>query len=48
MGYQHIPYFQCPTSPKCRGCTPGRFSEGEAWLNDADCRANYFKYVGMG
>ncbi|KAI9818246.1 MAG: hypothetical protein M1832_004462 [Thelocarpon impressellum] len=48
IGYQHIPFFQCPNSPKCRGCEAGRFTDGEAWLNDNDCRPNYFKFVGMG
>jgi mannosyltransferase len=48
IGYQHIPYFNCPNSPKCKGCVTGRFTDGEAWLNKEDCRPNWFKYVGMG
>ncbi|KAG9234970.1 glycosyltransferase family 15 protein [Amylocarpus encephaloides] len=48
IGYQHIPYFNCPNSPKCRGCVAGRFTDGEAWLMKEDCRPNWFKYVGMG
>ena len=48
IGYQHIPYFNCPNSPKCKGCQAGRFTDGEAWLHKEDCRANWFKYVGMG
>jgi len=46
IGYQHIPFFNCPNSPKCKGCTKGRFTDGEAWLNREDCRPNWFKYVG--
>lgn len=48
IGYQHIPYFNCPNSPKCKGCMAGRFTDGEAFLLKEDCRANWFKYVGMG
>lgn len=48
IGYQHIPYFNCPNSPMCRGCVTGRFSDGEAWLNNNDCRPLWFKYVGLG
>ncbi|KAK8186965.1 glycolipid 2-alpha-mannosyltransferase-domain-containing protein [Phyllosticta capitalensis] len=47
IGYQHIPYFNCPNSPKCKGCNAGKFTDGEAWLNKEDCRPNWFKYVGM-
>ncbi|KAI9041779.1 glycosyltransferase family 15 protein [Aspergillus affinis] len=46
IGYRHIPYFNCPNSPKCSGCTPGKFYEGEPWLAKEDCRPNYFQYVG--
>ncbi|KAK3658751.1 putative mannosyltransferase ktr4 [Elasticomyces elasticus] len=46
IGYQHIPFFNCPNSPKCNGCVTGRFTDGEAWLNKEDCRPNWFKYVG--
>ncbi|KAI9712446.1 MAG: hypothetical protein M1820_001659 [Bogoriella megaspora] len=48
IGYQHIPFFNCPNSPKCKGCVTGRFTDGEGWLNKEDCRPNWFKYVGMG
>lgn len=48
IGYQHIPFFNCPNSPKCSGCTAGRFTDGEAWLNREDCRPVWFKHVGMG
>jgi len=48
IGYQHIPYFNCPYSPKCKGCVTGRFTDGEAFLLKEDCRPNWFKYVGMG
>jgi mannosyltransferase len=47
IGYQHIPFFNCPNSPKCSGCIPGRFTDGEKWLNREDCRPLWFKYVGM-
>ncbi|KAF2095802.1 glycosyltransferase family 15 protein [Rhizodiscina lignyota] len=48
IGYQHIPFFNCPNSPKCKGCQPGRFTDGEQWLHREDCRPNWFKYVGQG
>lgn len=47
IGYQHIPFFNCPNSPKCSGCTAGRFTDGESWLNREDCRPNWFKFVGQ-
>jgi mannosyltransferase len=25
IGYNHIPYFNCPASKKCRGCDAGKF-----------------------
>jgi mannosyltransferase len=46
IGYQHIPFFNCPNSPKCNGCVTGRLTDGEAFLNKEDCRPNWFKYVG--
>ncbi|KAK2814050.1 hypothetical protein FQN50_000454 [Emmonsiellopsis sp. PD_5] len=46
IGYQHVPYFNCPNSPKCNGCTAGKFFAGEDFLNLEDCRPNWFKYVG--
>ncbi|KAH8179657.1 glycolipid 2-alpha-mannosyltransferase domain-containing protein [Sarocladium implicatum] len=48
IGYQHKPFFQCPNSPKCSGCTAGRLTDGEKWLHRDDCRPNWFKYAGMG
>ncbi|KAK5106361.1 putative mannosyltransferase ktr4 [Lithohypha guttulata] len=48
IGYNHVPFFNCPNSPKCRGCTPGQFYAGESWLQRDDCRPLWFKYVGMG
>ncbi|KAL8870093.1 MAG: hypothetical protein Q9174_003781 [Haloplaca sp. 1 TL-2023] len=48
IGYQHIPYFNCPNSPKCSGCKKGMFTDGEDFLYKEDCRPNWFKYVGMG
>ncbi|RWA09971.1 hypothetical protein EKO27_g5142 [Xylaria grammica] len=47
IGYQHIPFFNCPNSPKCRGCVAGRLTDGEKWLNKEDCRPNWFKYAHM-
>ncbi|GKT84827.1 glycolipid 2-alpha-mannosyltransferase [Colletotrichum tofieldiae] len=47
IGYQHIPFFNCPNSNKCKNCVTGRFTDGEAWLHKDDCRPNWFKYVGM-
>ena len=46
IGYQHIPFFNCPNSKKCHGCTTGRLTDGELWLNREDCRPLWFKYVG--
>lgn len=46
IGYQHIPFFNCPNSPKCSKCETGRFTDGEAFLSQEDCRPNWFKYVG--
>ncbi|OXV07039.1 hypothetical protein Egran_05195 [Elaphomyces granulatus] len=46
IGYRHVPFFNCPNSPKCSGCKPGQFYDGEPWLAKEDCRSNYFKYVG--
>ncbi|RKF79463.1 putative mannosyltransferase KTR4 [Golovinomyces cichoracearum] len=47
IGYQHVPYYNCPNSPKCKGCIPGKFADGESWLQQEDCRPNWFKYVGI-
>lgn len=47
IGYQHIPFFNCPNNPKCSGCVTGRFTDGEAWLNQEDCRPLWFKYASM-
>jgi hypothetical protein len=46
IGYRHIPYFNCPNSPKCSACTPGKFYDGEPFLAKEDCRPSYFKHVG--
>ena len=48
IGYNHIPFYNCPNSPKCRGCEAGKFYAGESWLQREDCRPNWFKYVGTG
>jgi len=36
IGYQHIPFFNCPTRPKgkCKGCKPGLFSVSYDSLGD--------------
>ncbi|KAK7955069.1 glycolipid 2-alpha-mannosyltransferase [Apiospora saccharicola] len=47
IGYQHIPFFNCPNSPKCHGCTKGKFYDGEPFLQKEDCRPNWFKYAHM-
>ncbi|KAL5615533.1 hypothetical protein BROUX41_005577 [Berkeleyomyces rouxiae] len=46
IGYRHIPFFNCPNSPKCKGCTTGKMFDGENFLLKEDCRPNWFKYVG--
>ncbi len=48
IGYQHIPFFNCPNSPKCSGCQTGRFTDAERFLLREDCRSNWFKVAGMG
>lgn len=49
IGYNHIPFYNCPNSPKCKGrCTAGKFYAGEPFLQKEDCRPNWFKYVGTG
>lgn len=47
IGYQHIPFLNCPNNSKCKGCVPGKFTDGEEFLNLEDCRPLWFKYVGM-
>ncbi|KAJ5319008.1 hypothetical protein N7541_006628 [Penicillium brevicompactum] len=46
IGYNHIPYLNCPNSPKCSGCKAGQFYQGADFLSKEDCRPTYFKYVG--
>ncbi|KAI9828851.1 MAG: hypothetical protein M1826_005955 [Phylliscum demangeonii] len=48
IGYQHIPFFNCPHSSKCRGCVPGQFTDGEEFLLREDCRPAWFRFVGTG
>ncbi|KAK0719918.1 glycosyltransferase family 15 protein [Lasiosphaeris hirsuta] len=48
IGYQHVPFLNCPNSNKCKGCTAGKPFEGESFLQKEDCRPNWFKFVGMG
>ena len=50
IGYNHIPYINCPTRPpgKCKGCTPGRFTDGANYLYHEDCRPSWFDHIGLG
>lgn len=49
IGYQHVPYFNCPNSPKCHGrCEAGKFTDGDMKiLGEEDCRANWFEMAHM-
>lgn len=44
IGYQHIPFFNCPNSPKCSGCIKGLFSDGTG-LSQENCMHNWLKYT---
>lgn len=46
IGYQHIPYFNCPNSHKCMGCIPGLHSDGTG-LSSENCMSNWLKYSKM-
>lgn len=48
IGYQHVPFLNCPNSPKCKGCETGKPYQGEDFLRQEDCRPNWFKFVGLG
>jgi len=48
IGYQHIPFFNCPNSGKCKGCKTGQITDGEAFLLREDCRPSWFEHVGKG
>lgn len=50
IGYQHIPFFNCPNRPfgKCKGCKPAQFYDGEPFLQREDCRPSWFDHVGLG
>ncbi|KXT13371.1 hypothetical protein AC579_2948 [Pseudocercospora musae] len=45
IGYRHIPFFNCPNSPKCK-CKAGQFYDGQPFLAKEDCRPSWFNYVG--
>ncbi|KAI1261331.1 putative alpha-1, 2-mannosyltransferase [Xylariaceae sp. FL1019] len=47
IGYQHVPFFNCPNSPKCSGCRTGELTDGANWLHKEDCRPNWFKFGHM-
>ena len=46
IGYRHIPFFNCPNSPKCKKCTAGKFFDGADFLKKEDCRPSWFQHVG--
>ncbi|KAK9463972.1 glycolipid 2-alpha-mannosyltransferase-domain-containing protein [Lipomyces oligophaga] len=43
IGYVHQPYYNCPTSPKCKGCTPGKFSNA-GYLDKENCFPSYLRH----
>lgn len=45
IGYQHIPYFNCPNSPQCSKCVPGLFSDGTG-LSQENCFDKWLQYGG--
>ncbi|ANB13417.1 Ktr4p [Sugiyamaella lignohabitans] len=45
IGYQHIPYFNCPNSKKCKKCIPGLFSDGTR-LSQENCFPQWIKHGG--
>lgn len=47
IGYNHIPYFNCHSSPKCTGCKAGQFSEVSS-LSKENCLPEWFKVAGAG
>jgi len=50
IGYQHIPFFNCPRRPvgKCKGCRTGILTDGEPWLYRDDCRPSWLEHIGFG
>lgn len=47
IGYNHIPFFNCHSSPKCSGCRPGLVAEtGD--LRRENCLGEWFKVAGDG
>ncbi|CAN6645659.1 probable mannosyltransferase Ktr4p [Trichomonascus vanleenenianus] len=46
IGYHHSPYFNCPNSPKCKGCVPGLFSKGKDVIQE-NCLPIWAKYGGL-
>lgn len=47
IGYRHAPYFNCPSSPRCKGCKAGTFTYGED-VEQEDCRSTWFEVAGLG
>lgn len=47
IGYNHIPYYNCHSSPKCSGCVPGRFADVKDLFKE-NCLREWFKVAGAG
>ena len=45
IGYEHPPYYNCPTSGKCKKCEPGKFSMYDS-LEPENCMPEWFKVAG--
>lgn len=45
IGYNHMPYFNCPSSNKCKRCVPGKFVPWNN-LEKENCIQQWLKYVG--
>ncbi|VVT54109.1 uncharacterized protein SAPINGB_P003911 [Magnusiomyces paraingens] len=47
IGYNHLPYSNCPKSKKCKGCVAGKFSPWSD-LDTENCIQEWFKVAGTG
>lgn len=47
IGYFHSPYYNCPSSDKCKGCTPGRFTDFKE-IEKENCMGEWLKAAGDG
>lgn len=45
IGYNHIPYYNCHSSPKCSGCQAGKFADTND-LQRENCINQWFKVAG--